>query len=898
MSAKSAKSAADTPLMRQYLGVKGRYPDAIVLFRMGDFFELFFEDAVVASEVMEVTLTSRDKHRDDPVPMCGFPHHAKSGYVRKLLDAGFRVAVCDQVEDPKLARGLVKREVTQVITPGVVLDTDHLDAKANNFLAVLTADASGEQPRYGLAALDLSTFELQVTEVEGAAALHDELARLGPKEVVHGELTEALLRPLQQGFSAVWHAGQAELFGDAEADRDLVQSTAGATLEQLTLDQHPASTALAACAAALRYAEATQPNIGLPSCRVVCYRAADHLQLDEATLANLELFESLMERRRKGSLLWVLDATLTAMGGRLLRRMLALPLLDVAAIRRRHDAVEFLVQRSGLRQRLREGLRLVHDLERLTSRAVLMVATPRELGRMAHSLRQLPGLVGILREAATSSTLDQELPELLLGPSDLAQGVADELERTLVDEPPTLTKDGGIIRRGFCTELDELVALSDGGKESILAIEARERERTGINSLKVRYNKVFGYFIEVTRAHSERVPDDYQRKQTLVNAERFVTAELADHEARVLGAEERRVALEQQLFEHLRGEVALAAQQLTTVAGYAAQLDVLCGLAEVAQVHGYTRPEVDDGEVIAIEQGRHPVVERFMPAGQFVPNDITLDPRDGRMVILTGPNMAGKSTVMRQVALITLMAQVGAFVPAGRATVGVVDRIFTRVGASDNLARGESTFMVEMRESATILRHATARSLIVVDEIGRGTATYDGISIAWAVAEFLHDRVRAKCLFATHYHELCALAEVKPFIRNFNIAVQEWQGKVVFLRKLAPGGSSRSYGIEVARLAGLDSWVVARARKVLDALEGGEVMAGLPARTSLGAGAATPQLSLFQQGGGAAQLSDEQGAVLEEISRLDPDRITPMQALAKLAELRQMLLGSGDPTEN
>ena len=873
---KAKKPSTDTPLMRQYFEVKNRYEDSILLFRMGDFFELFFDDAVVASEVLEVALTSRDKHRDNPVPMCGFPHHAATGYVRKLLDGGFKVAVCDQVEDPRHAKGLVKRAVTQVITPGVVLDADHLEAKTNNFLLALCA----HQDHYGLAALDLSTFELRVTEVEGLPTVVDELARIQPKEVLYDPAAEQALAAVRDLAPGVWTKGDEALFVEPGA-RELVEDKGGAPLEQLELDEAPA--ALRACAAVMRFAETTQPSIGLPACRVVTYQASDYLQLDESTLANLEIFESLMERRRKGSLLWVLDATLTAMGGRMMRKQLAMPLLDVAAIRRRHDAVELLAERASLRQSLRESLRRIFDLERLTSRTVLQVVSPRELGRLHSSLRQLPGLVGLLREAGESS-LSQEVPALLRDPGDLLVDVADALEEALVDEPPTNSREGGIIRKGYNDELDDLVDLSDGGKESILAIEARERETTGIATLKVRYNKVFGYFIEVTRANLKHVPEHYTRKQTLVNAERFVTTELAEHEARVLGAEEQRVELEQQLFEELRERMSREAARLTAMAEFVAMLDVLCGLADVAQAHGYVRPEVNDDDVITIKEGRHPVVERFMPAGQFVPNDSVLDPVGERMVILTGPNMAGKSTVMRQVALITIMAQVGSFVPADSATIGVVDRIFTRVGASDNLARGESTFMVEMREMATILRHATSRSLIVVDEIGRGTATYDGISIAWAVAEFLHDRVSAKCLFATHYHELCALAEVKPFVRNFNIAVQEWRGRVVFLRKLVPGGSSRSYGIEVARLAGLDAWVIARARQVLGALEGGEAVAGLPARASLGADPS--QLSLFSAAPAGSGANPEEAEVLELLRSMDPDRMTPLEALTALVDLR------------
>jgi len=875
-----AKTASDTPLMRQYLEIKNRYDDAILMYRMGDFYEMFFDDAVVAAEALEVTLTSRDKHRDDPVPMCGVPYHAVAGYIRKLLDQGFKVAICDQVEDPRLARGLVKREVTQVITPGVVLDTDHLEADRNNYLMAITAKGRC----FGLAALDLSTFELRATEVEGEGEAQNELARLNPKEIVIPHTSAGAVAPLEEGCRGIWQRAGEECFSSLGSSTNLIEQNAGANLSRLGLAEMPL--AVLAGAAALRYAAATQPGLEIPTCRVVSYRPAEYLQLDETTLANLEIFESLMDRRREGSLLWVLDATRTPMGARMMRRVLNMPLLDLEAIRRRHDAVEFLVEHATARAMLIEALRGIYDLERLTSRTVLRVVTPRELGRLARSLRQLPRIASLLLDAA-GQTLANDLPQLLRPPQDLMEDVAGFLEQTLVEDPPPLTRDGGMIRQGYNAELDELIQLSEGGRESILGIEARERERTGISSLKVRFNKVFGYFIEVTRSNLKHVPPEYQRKQTLVNAERFVTAELAQYEAKVLGADERRIALEQELFEEVRGRVAAEAARLTSSAEWVAMLDVLCGLATVAQQYDYTRPLVDEGDVIRIEEGRHPVVERFMAQGQFVPNDLKLDPQEGRMVILTGPNMAGKSTVMRQSALITLMAQAGSFVPAREAQVGLVDRIFTRVGASDNLARGESTFMVEMRESASILRNATSRSLIVVDEIGRGTATYDGISIAWAVAEFIHDRVHAKCLFATHYHELCALADVKPFVRNFNIAVQEWKGKVVFLRKLAPGGSSRSYGIEVARLAGLDRRVVARARKVLAALEGDEAQEGIPLRGSLGEGN-LPQLSLFSAAGAPASesaVSDQEAAVLEELRCLDPERMTPLAALSLLADL-------------
>jgi DNA mismatch repair protein MutS len=904
-----AKSSVDTPLMRQYLEVKGRYADAILLFRLGDFYEMFFEDAVTASRLLELTLTTRDRDKEDPVPMCGIPHHARAGYIRRLLDGGHRVVLCDQVEDAKQARGLIRRDVTRVITPGVVLDLEHLDARSNNYLLAI---APGAEERCGIAAFDLSTFELWATEVRGPDAVLDELARIRPREVIFDGAAEQAIAPLREGRElsfgpAVWQrAGEGHYSKQTEENARLVEAKALADLGSVGLAGLPL--ALEAAAAALRYVESTQPASGIPVCRLLGYRPADHLQLDESTLANLEILESLMERRREGSLIWALDDTVTAMGARMLRRTLTRPLVEVAAIRRRHDAVEWFVEDPELRAGIRESIRGVHDLERLASRVALGLATPRELSRLGRSLRLLPGIAAALRAAAARS-IDRELPALLVGPAgasapDLLEDVSVEIERILVDEAPPTLKEGGAIRSGFNPELDRLVRLAEGGREEILAIEARERARTGIASLRVRYNRVFGYYLEVTRSHLKSVPADYQRKQTLAGAERFITPELAEHEAAVLTAEEKRVALEEELFLALRSRVARHAPRLAAAASWVATLDVFASLAEVAVRHGYQRPVVDEGGAITIEQGRHPVVERFLPAGQFVPNDVSLDPEEGRVLVLTGPNMAGKSTVMRQVALIVLMAQAGSFVPARAARIGVADRLFTRVGASDNLARGESTFMVEMRETAAILRGATARSLVVIDEIGRGTATYDGISIAWAVAEHLHDRVRARCLFATHYHELCALAEVKPHARNFNVAVEEYQGKVVFLRRLEPGGSSRSYGIEVARIAGLDRSVVARARRVLVALEEGSDPDGeIPIRSRFGG--ASGQLSLFaprtpdaaSPTGGDPRARAERD-VLDEILALDLERTTPIEALVKLTELREKLSSEDSRAKN
>jgi DNA mismatch repair protein MutS len=882
---------SETPVMRQYSLIKAEYPDAILFFQMGDFYEMFMEDAVVASQALELTLTSRDKKKENAIPMCGIPLHSVSGYLRKLLDQGFKVAICDQVEDPRMARGIVKRAVTQVVTPGVVLDTEHLTAKDNNYLTVICAEGRGKRKsqkandkrRMGVAALDLSTCELRLSECEGDQAVADELSRLAPKEVLYAPEVAELARTLGQGSELSFQPGAESIFADAAADKSLVTSHCDDEILRDSIAELPQG--LRAAAAALRYAAAAQPGHELPRCRVLPYEASQYLQLDETSLRNLEVFYSLMERSRKGSLLATLDRTQTAMGGRALRQMLATPLLSVADIRRRQDAVEALFETPALREELRTDLRSIYDLERLTTRTLMEAVTPRELARLGRSLAALPKLAGLLAKASASS-LSGALPDLLRWPADDLSDVAQTILDALVEDPPPTTRDGGVFSRGHDSDLDEVIDLCEGGKSAILGVETRERERTGINTLKIRYNKVFGYFIEITKSKLKDVPEEYQRKQTLVNAERFITEELSQYEDKVLGAQERRSAMEANLFAELRAKVAEHAERLRNVAQRVAQLDVFCCLAEVAQANDHVRPVVDDSKVLSLVDARHPVVEAALAAGQFVPNDVELSQDENRMIVLTGPNMSGKSTVMRQVCLISLMAQMGAFVPCRRARIGLVDRIFTRVGASDNLARGESTFMVEMRETAAILRHATSRSLVVLDEIGRGTATYDGISIAWSVAEALHDKIQARCMFATHYHELCLLAEVKPHVVNFNVAIQEWKGKVIFLHKLAAGGSDRSYGIEVAKLAGLDPTVVRRARRVLLAMEEGAEVEGVP----LGGRRidAMPQLSLFQKAK-ATPAERELTPVEATLSELDLESMTPLEALNALAELVTMV---------
>ena len=871
-------SYADTPVMRQYQEVKERYPDCIVFFRLGDFYEMFYEDAVWASQALDLTLTSRDKGKEDGVPMCGVPQHSAKLYIGKVVSLGRKVALCEQVEDAKLARKIVRRAVTQVITPGVVLDEEQLQPKVSNFLAALRCGEGPATGHAGLALLDVTTGEFQATQ-GGLEAVLEELQRAEPAELLllgeEGAAPDALTRLLARLRVPV---GRSALATEG-ADREALDAVLGAALADLDgesasprLSQWPL--AAAAAAACVRYARGTQPGGTLPLHRLRLFRLDDTLVIDAATRDNLELFQTLMERKAKGALFSFIAPTRTAMGGRLLRSWLGAPLRAVAAITERHDAVDWLLARHRLRVELRRELSEIHDLSRLTGRVALGVASPRDLSCLRLSLEALPRLVAALREAVNEGEAPDlpfaatpGVPGLLSLGEELCGEVVSAIAAAIVDDPPPNWREGGFLRRGVSAELDELSDIAKGGKDSMLRIEERERERSGISSLKIRYNRVFGYYFEITRSNLQRVPADFIRKQTLANAERFITPELQEYEAKVLGAEERLLQLSLELFEGLVKAVAQHAGRLLELGERVARLDALCGLAELAHENGYTRPHMDDSGRLEIEDGRHPVVERLLPAGQFVPNDALLDPEGEQLLIITGPNMAGKSTVMRQVALLCILAQMGSFVPARRARVGVVDRVFTRVGASDNLARGESTFMVEMRETANILQNASRRSLVVLDEIGRGTSTYDGVSIAWAVAEHLHDVIGCKTLFATHYHELCALADSRPRVRNLSVAVREYDGDVVFLHKLVAGGASRSYGIEVAKLAGLPRSVVARSREILQALEQGATEGGgkeaKEERGRPGHGALptaeTPQLGLFQGMGQA--LGESMGAL-------------------------------------
>ena len=836
-----------TPLMQQYREIKARHKDAILFFRMGDFYETFEGDAEVASRALGLTLTSRNNGAAAEIPLAGVPVKAAATYIKRLVERGFRVAICEQVEDPKLARGIVRREVVEVVTPGAVMADDLLEERANTFLVAVASDGA----RAGLAAADLSTGELML-ETADAADLTAALERYRPSEVVVAEGAAALAPS-----AALVTRREAWEFDPALAAEELARRFELASLDGLGLDASDAL-AVGAAGALLRYLGELQPG-GLPQIRrPVVRRAAGRLFLDAMTRRNLELVESLRPEGAEATLLAVVDHTVTPMGARLLRQWLLSPLTDVAAIMARHDAVGKLVADEGRRTALREALDGVRDLERLGAKAAARRATPRDLGGLRVSFERLPRVAAELRDLYD---LDRAF--------DVLSDLAGRLAAALADHPPPVLGDGDVIRPGHSAALDELRALRDGGRSYIASLQARERARTGIGSLKVGYNKVFGYYIEITRANKDAVPADYERRQTLTGAERYVTPELKDYEAKVLGAEEQIARLEERLFAELRDVVGAAIRRIQDTAARVAAADALASLADAAARNQYVRPEVGEGFALEIEGGRHPVVERVMPREAFIPNDVRLD-AEHQIMIVTGPNMAGKSTVLRQVGLTVVLAQAGSFVPARAARLGIVDRLFTRVGASDDLARGQSTFMVEMSETAAILHNATRRSLVLLDEIGRGTSTYDGVAIAWAVAEFLHERLGCKTVFATHYHELTQLADRFARIVNFNVAVHESGDEIVFLHRLRPGGADRSYGIHVGRLAGLPAEVVERARDVLRTLEAGHRVVATRSPAD--------QLALF---------APAEDPVLADLKALDVDGLTPRQALERLADLQR-----------
>lgn len=878
---KRATGTSDlTPAMKQYMELKSRYQDSILFFRMGDFYEMFFEDAVIAAKILEITLTSRNKNKEGSIPLCGIPYHAAPSYIAKLIEKGLKVAICEQIEDPKHATGVVKRDVVRVITPGLMADPNHLDATENHFIASLTV----EKGSFGLAFMDISTGEFRVMEFQDRDMFLAEITGLRFKEIIISDdfQDQSLLKALSRNeHIAVINSFPRDYFDRDEALQRLRSYFPQENLAEVAIENRPAI--IGPAGAILRYLEETQKE-HLAHVNHLEEMAWNHvLLLDDIAKGTLELFHTIQERKKKGSLFSVLDETVTAMGARRLRWWLHYPLTEPAKIQQRLGSVGEIKEHHLLREELRKVLEKIYDLERLSGRVAMDMAHARDLAALKTSLQVIPQLKALLQ------SLTSPLIHSLLSRMDDLPETAALIDRAIVDDPPLTIREGGIIRDGFDEELDHLLSLSRNGKQNIAALEERERKKTGIQSLKVGFNQIFGYYIEVTKANTHLVPGDYIRKQTLVNAERYINQELKEFEQTVLHAEENGRQREYELFLRIREEIARHIRQIQETASCLADLDALTSLAEVAEKYSYCCPVVDDGEVIEIADGRHPVVERMPLAEGFVPNDTYLDLNQNRLLIITGPNMAGKSTFIRQVALMVIMAQMGGFVPAKKAHIGVTDRIFTRIGAADSLARGQSTFMVEMKEMANILNHATRRSLIILDEVGRGTSTFDGLSIAWAVAEYIHDEthVGARTLFATHYHQLTELALTHEGARNYNIAVREWGEKIIFLRKIMEGGTSRSYGIQVARLAGVPDEVIRRSQEILKNLEKGELDdMGVPriarGKKTAAKGRMTNQLSLFM---------DDRDIIFNELMDLDTTRLTPLEALNRLHEWQNRIGG-------
>lgn len=863
-------------MMRQYLEIKSSCPDAILFFRLGDFYEMFLDDAVKAAKILDITLTSRGKSADGvDIPLCGVPFHSANPYIAKLIEAGEKVAICEQVEDPKSVKGIVRREIVKVVTPGLVTDHDSLQPKENNFLAAVVP--CGEN-YYAMASLDFSTGHFRATELDSLEGLLAENVCLSAREILLPARCRdsALHRSIMQELSPLFTFVD-DWVEDPEYSARLFDEQFGVPPGILCQGLKGAATA---AAVVLHYLKETQQGGAVHLRELITYRSREFLLLDDTTRRNLELTRTMAEGRRKGSLLGLMDHTATPMGGRKLKEWINYPLVAVEPILARLDAVEELVAAPAKREAISAAIEGIADLERLNGRICLASASAKDLVALRSSLERLPAVIAAAADCRAGLLKDS------VAAIDVLEDITALIAAGIAENPPFSLRDGGVIADGYNQELDELRRISSQGKGFIARLEAQEKQRTGINSLKIRYNKVFGYYIEVTRANLAGIPADYIRRQTLANAERFITAELKEYEEKILGAEDRIAELEYALFQDIRTLVAAQAGRIAASADRIAVIDLLISFAKIANLAGYCRPDVNDGAIISICEGRHPVVESLAPGERFVPNDLLLDNDGNQLLMITGPNMAGKSTFMRQAALITLMAQMGSFVPAKAAVIGVTDRIFTRVGAADNLAKGQSTFMTEMTETANILRNATARSLVILDEIGRGTSTFDGVSIAWAVAEFLHDEAehKAKTLFATHYHEMTELAVTRSGVKNFNIAVREWNDQVIFLRKIIPGGASHSYGIQVARLAGIPLSVIERAKEILHNLEKGEFSdEGVP-RISRGVRSrpAPPsaQLSLFE---------DRSSALRKRLEGVDIAAITPLEALNLLDELKRML---------
>jgi DNA mismatch repair protein MutS len=887
---------ATTPLMQQYQAVKARYPHALLLFRLGDFYELFYEDAIIAARELQITLTSRNREKGQPIPMCGVPYHAADGYIARLIRAGFKIAICDQMEQPGPGKKLVRREVVRVITPGTATDVAVLDSKENNFLAAVAKHPSGSP--VGLAYVDLSTGEFQATEFAGPGAveaMREELQLLRPRETLlprPQQLFETAKTSLLEGAGGVESRLDEWTFQFDYAERILREQFGVAELAGFGLDGHPQ--ALSAAGALVHYLrENSAHGNDAPKVdalrhldRVRYYQQHEALILDPVSVRNLEIVAPIFteEAGRPGPATFIaaMDVTVTGMGARLLRSWILRPLIDRDAIEGRLGAVSHLLQQTVVRGEIRKELKGILDLERLTSRITLGLAAPRELTALRKSLMQLPVLKKFLTPPPNGGS---ELLRFLHAELDDLADIRERLERAISDEPPALATDPGIIRGGFHAELDELRNLSQHSKQIIAAMEERERKRTGITSLKIRFNHVFGYYIEISKPNLHLAPADYERKQTLVNAERFTSTELKEYERKILAADERICEIEAQLFVEIRSDIAAKALRLRRTAGAVAQLDVLTSFAKLAADRGYTRPELSDTGELLIVGGRHPVIEELLrqKGERFIPNDLFFEPGRQQLLLITGPNMGGKSTYLRQSALIAILAQVGSYVPARQAKLPITDRIFTRIGASDNLARGRSTFLVEMSEVASILNHATPSSLVLLDEVGRGTATFDGLSIAWAVVEHLQKHTRARTLFATHYHELTELAELLPAVKNVHVAVKETPSEIIFLRHVEPGSADKSYGIEVARLAGLPRSVIERAREVLLKHEQSEHRLS---ETLTPGAAGSPNGNGHQQ----VLFTALDRMILDRLRDADLDQLKPIDALNLLSELKKQIL--------
>ena len=874
-----------TPMMKQYMQTKEEYKDCILFYRLGDFYEMFFDDALKASKELEITLTGKNCGLEERAPMCGIPYHAVDSYLNRLVSKGYKVAICEQVEDPKTAKGIVKREVIRVVTPGTNLDTQGLDETKNNYIMCIVYMAD----RYGLSVADVTTGEYLVTELDSQTKLMDELYKFMPSEIVCNEafyMSGLDLDDLKNRLHMAIYSLEAWYFDDALCRETLQEHFKVASLEGIGLSDYECG--MIASGALLKYLEETQKNSLSHMSRLTRYATGNYMVLDSATRRNLELVETLREKQKRGSLLWVLDKTKTAMGARTLRKYVEQPLIDKKSIVKRLDAVAELKDNAICREEIREYLNPVYDLERLVGKITYQSANPRDLIAFQSSLSMLPSVKCILKDM--ESDLLKEIYEEL----DPLEELCDLVGRAIQEEPPLAMKEGGIIKDGYNEEVDRLRKAKSEGKNWLADLETREREKTGIKNLRIRYNKVFGYYLEVTNSFKDLVPDYYTRKQTLANAERYIIPELKELEDTILGAEDKLCALEYELYCEVRNTIAAELTRIQRTAKAVAKLDVIASLALVAERNNYVRPKINEKGVIDIRDGRHPVVEKMIPNDMFIANDTYLDDKKQRISIITGPNMAGKSTYMRQAALIVLMAQLGSFVPASSANIGLVDRIFTRVGASDDLASGQSTFMVEMNEVANILRNATSKSLLILDEIGRGTSTFDGLSIAWAVVEYISNSklLGAKTLFATHYHELTELEGKISNVNNYCIAVKEKGDDIVFLRKIVKGGADKSYGIQVAKLAGVPDPVINRAKEIVEELVTADITGKVKDIAVQGSETKKKtqkkldevdltQFSLFDT------VKDDD--VLNELKELDISHMTPMDAMNKLYQLQNKL---------